>query len=162
MAPANDNTQQFTIQLPAGTKCTGGTNQNLCLASVTTTSGLGNCIIVSQAACLADTAASPLNTGQATDVRSGVGKRKRVKHPASADEEGSEPAPAKGGQTSPLKGDELKKDKRKEKKNKIHHNQRITGKRLCKFFSFVSPLYEICFLICELGSSRLSRLAKLT
>jgi len=114
VAPANDDMQQFTIQLPAGTKCTGGTNQNLCLASITTTSGLGNCVVVSQAADTADTARSPLNTSQATDVRSGVGKRKRVKRSVSADEEGSEPAPAKGDQSSPRKGDKLEKDKRKE------------------------------------------------
>lgn len=146
LAPANDDTQQFTIQLPAGTRCTGGSNQNLCLASIITTSGLENCVIVSQAVCAADNAASPLNTGQATDVRSGEGKRKREKYSSSADEEGSEPAPAEDGQTSLRKGDELNKDKRKEKKNKTHHNQRITGKRLCEFFLFVSPLYENCFL----------------
>jgi hypothetical protein len=164
MAPANDDIQQFTIQLPAGTKCTGGTNQNLCLASITTTSGLGNCVVVSQTADAVDTARSPLNTSQATDVRSGVGKRKRVKHLASGDEEGSEPAPAKDDKTSPRKGDKLKKDKRKEKKNKrvTRHNQRITGKRLCKFFLLVASLYESGFLTCELGSSRLSQLTKLT
>jgi len=143
MAPANDDTQQFTIQLPAGTKCTGGTNQNLCLASITTTSGLENCVVVSQAANAVDRARSPLNTSQAADVHSGVGKRKRVKRSPPADEEGSEPAPAKGDQTSPRKGDKLKKDKRKEKKDKgtTRHNQRITGKRF--------------------WSSRLSQLAKL-
>ncbi|KAN0125546.1 hypothetical protein V8E52_000753 [Russula decolorans] len=146
MAPANDDTQQFTIQLPAGIKCTGGTNQNLCLASITTTSGLGNCVVVSQAADAIDTARSPSNTSQATDVRSVVGKRMRVIRSATADdsEEGSEPAPAKGDQTSPRKGDKLKKANRKEKKNKkmTRHNQRITGKRI--------------------WSSRLSRLTKLT
>jgi hypothetical protein len=134
MAPANDGTQQFTIQLPVGTKCTGGTNQNLCLASVTTTSGLGNCVVVSQAADVVDAALSPLN---ASHANSGVGKRKRVKRSASASEEGSEPAYAKGDQTNLRKGDKdkLKKEKRKEKKNKgmSRHNRRITGKRFCKF-----------------------------
>ena len=137
MAPSNDDTQQFTIQLPAGTKCTGGTNQNLCLAAITTTSGLGNCVVVSQAADTVDTARSPLNTSQATEFRSVVGKLMRVMRPASADdsEEASEPAPAKGDETNPRKGENLKKDKRKEKKNKrvTRHNQRITGKRICKF-----------------------------
>lgn len=163
MAPANDDTQQFTIQLPAGNKCTGGTNQNLCLASITTTSGLGNCVVVSKTADAVDTARSPLNTSQATNVRSGVGKRKRVKRLASGDEEGSEPAPAKDDQTSPQKGDKLEKDKRKEKKNKrmTRHDQRITGKRFCKFFLLAASLYESGFLTCELGSSRLSRLTKL-
>jgi len=133
MAPANDDTRQFTIQLPAGTKCSGGTNENLCLASITTTSGLVNCVVVLQAANAVDTAWPPLDTYQATDVRSGVGKRKRVKRSASTDEEGLEPAPAKGDQASPRNGDKLK---RKEKKDKemTRHNQRITGKRFCKFF----------------------------
>ena len=140
MAPTNHDTQQFTIQLPAGTKCTGGTNQDLCLASITTISGLGNCVVVSQAADVVDTVRSPLDTRQATDVRSEVGKRKRVKRSASADEEGSEPAPANDDQTRPRKADKRKKDKRKKKKDKgtIHHNQRITGKRFCKFFMFVA------------------------
>lgn len=164
MAPANDDTRQFTAQLPAGTKCTGGTNQNLCLASITTTSGLGNCVVVSQASDAVDIARWPLNTSQATDVRNnGVGTRKRVEPSASADEEGAEPAPAKGDQTSSRKGGKLKKDKSKGKKDKrmTNHNRRITGKRFCKFFLLVASLYESDFLTCELGSSRLSQLAKL-
>ena len=158
MTPANDDTQQFTIQLPAETKCTGGTNQNLCFASDTMTSGLGNCVVVSQAAGAADAARSPLSTSQANDVRS-----QRVKRSASADEEGLEPTPAKGDQTGLRRGDTLKRDKRKEKKNKgmSRHDQRITGKRLCKFLLFVAS-YESGFLTCELGSSRLLRLSKLT
>ena len=34
--------------MPAGTKCTGGTSKNLCLASFVTTAGFGNCVVVSQ------------------------------------------------------------------------------------------------------------------
>ena len=34
--------------MPAGTKCTGGTSKNLCLASFVTTAGFGNCVAVSQ------------------------------------------------------------------------------------------------------------------
>ncbi|KAJ7907126.1 hypothetical protein B0H13DRAFT_1475681, partial [Mycena leptocephala] len=34
--------------LPAGTKCTGGKAQNLCLVSVKTTHGFGGCTVVSQ------------------------------------------------------------------------------------------------------------------
>ena len=127
MAPSNDDTQQFTIQLPAGTKCAGGTNQNLCLASITTTSGLGNCIVVSQAADAVDTGRSLLNAGRANDVRSGVRKRKSVKGPASAD------ASAKGDKTGLRKGNRIKNDKNKAV---TRHNQRITGKRLCKFSLF--------------------------
>jgi len=163
MALTNDDTQQLAIQLPAGTKCAGGTNQNLCLASITTTSGLGNCVVVSQAPDAIDPARSPLNPSQATDVRSGVGKRKRVKHPVSADEEEPKSAPAKGDQTSPRKGDKLKNNERKERGNKgmKGHNQRITGKRLCEFFSFLVFIVRERLLNCELGSSRLLRLSKL-
>ncbi|KAI0002115.1 hypothetical protein BJV74DRAFT_722801, partial [Russula compacta] len=46
--PTSDATQQLTVQLPANTKCTGGTSKNLCLASFTTTAGFGNCVVVSQ------------------------------------------------------------------------------------------------------------------
>ncbi|KAH8829686.1 hypothetical protein DL96DRAFT_1708805 [Flagelloscypha sp. PMI_526] len=49
-APSNVGSEQVTAQLPAGTKCTGGTNKNLCLVSVTTTAGFGNCVVVRQGA----------------------------------------------------------------------------------------------------------------
>ncbi|KAF8462642.1 hypothetical protein DFH94DRAFT_483758, partial [Russula ochroleuca] len=39
---------KLTVQLPEGTKCTGGTNKNLCLVSFTTTAGYGNCVVFSQ------------------------------------------------------------------------------------------------------------------
>lgn len=48
--PTNTGTQQLTVQLPAGTTCTGGTGKNLCLTSFTTTAGFGNCVVVSQGA----------------------------------------------------------------------------------------------------------------
>ncbi|KAI9465352.1 hypothetical protein BJY52DRAFT_682882 [Lactarius psammicola] len=47
--PTKVDTQQLTVQLPSGTKCTGGTGKNLCLASFITTAGFGNCVVVSQA-----------------------------------------------------------------------------------------------------------------
>ena len=42
--------QQLSVQIPADTKCIGGTCKNLCLASFTTTAGFENCVIVSQGA----------------------------------------------------------------------------------------------------------------
>jgi hypothetical protein len=37
-----------TGQLPSGIKCRGGEGQNCCLASLTTTAGYGNCVVVCQ------------------------------------------------------------------------------------------------------------------
>jgi hypothetical protein len=34
--------------MPAGTKCTGGKGKNLCLLSLTTDGGFGNCVVASQ------------------------------------------------------------------------------------------------------------------
>ncbi|KAI9441733.1 hypothetical protein H4582DRAFT_2118987 [Lactarius indigo] len=47
--PTSAGTEQLQVQLPSGTKCTGGTGKNLCLASFVTTAGFGNCVVVSQA-----------------------------------------------------------------------------------------------------------------
>ncbi|KAJ7888262.1 hypothetical protein B0H13DRAFT_1531228, partial [Mycena leptocephala] len=41
-------TLNLNLILPAGTKCTGGMTQNLCLVSVKTTHGFGGCTVVSQ------------------------------------------------------------------------------------------------------------------
>ncbi|KAG7095952.1 hypothetical protein E1B28_006636 [Marasmius oreades] len=40
--------EQITVQMPAGMKCTGGTAGNLCVMSFTTASGFGNCVVVAQ------------------------------------------------------------------------------------------------------------------
>jgi len=47
-APTEDISEQLTVQMPAGTNCTGGASGNLCLASFKTTAGFGNCVVVSQ------------------------------------------------------------------------------------------------------------------
>ncbi|KAI0302435.1 hypothetical protein B0F90DRAFT_1816628 [Multifurca ochricompacta] len=49
-APKTSSAQQIKVQLPPGTKCTGGPKKDLCLASFTTTAGFGNCVVVSQSA----------------------------------------------------------------------------------------------------------------
>ncbi|KAH9050869.1 hypothetical protein EDB83DRAFT_2226600 [Lactarius deliciosus] len=41
--PTSTGTEQLKVQLPSGTKCTGGTGKNLCLVSFATTSRFGNC-----------------------------------------------------------------------------------------------------------------------
>ncbi|KAI0319507.1 hypothetical protein OF83DRAFT_1082211 [Amylostereum chailletii] len=38
------------VQMPAGMTCTGGASGSLCLAQLTTLSGFGNCVVVSQGA----------------------------------------------------------------------------------------------------------------
>ncbi|KAJ7856906.1 hypothetical protein B0H13DRAFT_1641242, partial [Mycena leptocephala] len=46
--PTKVETDKIVFSLPAGTKCTGGKAQNLCLVSVKTTHGFGGCTVVSQ------------------------------------------------------------------------------------------------------------------
>lgn len=46
--PANTGSEQVTASLPPGTKCTGGKNKDLCLATVSTTAGFGNCVVIQQ------------------------------------------------------------------------------------------------------------------
>jgi len=48
LAPPAAGQAQIEVQLPSGTKCTGGKNKNLCLVSFTTKGGFGNCVAVSQ------------------------------------------------------------------------------------------------------------------
>lgn len=47
--PTTDGTQQLAVTMPAGTKCSGGKGKNLCLVSLTTDGGFGNCVVASQA-----------------------------------------------------------------------------------------------------------------
>jgi len=73
--PTSVATEQLTVQLPAGTKCSGGANKNLCLASFTTTAGFGNCVAVSQGAGAATGAAvAAPAAGKATPARKGAAK----------------------------------------------------------------------------------------
>ncbi|KDQ57284.1 hypothetical protein JAAARDRAFT_178938 [Jaapia argillacea MUCL 33604] len=53
-APTSDGTQQITVELPTGTKCTGGDAKDLCLVSFTTSAGFGNCVVVKQGAAKRD------------------------------------------------------------------------------------------------------------
>ncbi|EIM88837.1 uncharacterized protein STEHIDRAFT_53738 [Stereum hirsutum FP-91666 SS1] len=42
--PTTVGSDQVTVQMPAGTTCTGGAAGNLCLVSFKTTAGFGNCV----------------------------------------------------------------------------------------------------------------------
>jgi len=48
--PAGSGSQDVTVQLPAGTKCTGGTTKNKCLVQFVTSAKFGNCVVVQQGA----------------------------------------------------------------------------------------------------------------
>ncbi|KAJ7065489.1 hypothetical protein C8F01DRAFT_1125759 [Mycena amicta] len=49
-APKTNGNDLVTLELPAGTKCTGGKSGNLCLLSVKSTASFGGCTLVSQLA----------------------------------------------------------------------------------------------------------------
>jgi hypothetical protein len=46
-APNKVGDVQITVRMPAGTKCTGGADGNLCLVSFKSAGGFGNCMVVS-------------------------------------------------------------------------------------------------------------------
>ncbi|CAE6517038.1 unnamed protein product [Rhizoctonia solani] len=46
--PKVGQTAQLSVQLPAGTKCTGGASKDSCLVSFKSASGFGNCVVVKQ------------------------------------------------------------------------------------------------------------------
>ncbi|KAH7332850.1 hypothetical protein B0J17DRAFT_536599, partial [Rhizoctonia solani] len=46
--PKVGQTAQLSVELPAGTKCTGGASKDLCLVSFKSASGFGNCVVVKQ------------------------------------------------------------------------------------------------------------------
>ncbi|KAI0630884.1 hypothetical protein C8Q77DRAFT_233104 [Trametes polyzona] len=54
-APKNVGSQEVIVQLPEGSRCTGGTSGDLCLVAFTTTSGFGNCVVVQTPATAAST-----------------------------------------------------------------------------------------------------------
>lgn len=46
--PPDASSEQVTASLPPGMKCTGGKNKDLCLASMVTSAGFGNCVVIKQ------------------------------------------------------------------------------------------------------------------
>ncbi|KAF7371199.1 hypothetical protein MSAN_00755400 [Mycena sanguinolenta] len=68
--PSSDGTDQVKLTLPAGTKCTGGKEGNLCLLSVKTTAGFGACTVVQQ---LASSPASTTASASASAATTGTG-----------------------------------------------------------------------------------------
>jgi len=86
-APANVGNAQITVQMPAGTTCTGGKAGNRCLVSFKSAGGFGNCVVVSSGAAKAGAAtakvatkASKNNRRHARDFLAGLAeKREYVK-----------------------------------------------------------------------------------
>ncbi|OBZ67525.1 hypothetical protein A0H81_12584 [Grifola frondosa] len=71
-SPTDVGSQPLTVQLPAGTTCTGGTAGNLCLMSLTTAGKFGNCVVVQQGATTAAStgSANATSTDSATSTNS--------------------------------------------------------------------------------------------
>jgi len=76
LAPTAAGSQQLTVELPAGTTCTGGTDKNLCLVQFITAGGFGNCIAVQQggAAAASGASAAPAASSAATVASSAAPK----------------------------------------------------------------------------------------
>ncbi|KAF8507606.1 hypothetical protein JB92DRAFT_2734891 [Gautieria morchelliformis] len=69
--PTNVGSQPLVVQLPAGTKCTGGKAGNLCMMALKTTAGFGNCVVVKQGGAAANaSAAAPAAAANASTVDS--------------------------------------------------------------------------------------------
>jgi len=69
--PTNVGSEPLTVKLPDGTVCNGGKDGNRCLLSLTTTSGFGNCVVLtSSAASDAVPAAAESTTAKSTAATS--------------------------------------------------------------------------------------------
>ena len=116
--PTSDATEPLTVQLPANTKCTGGTSKNLCLASFTTTAGFGNCVVVSQGSGPANGSSSP---AQSNRVRTGAAKGMR-RAPAADQKDGS-------SHDKQAKAEGKKDDNSKDKKVSAKDDVKVKGQK---------------------------------
>jgi len=79
-APQNTGSQDVVAKLPPGTKCAGGAKKNKCLAQFVTTSGFGNCVVVSQGADAGvEGADDPASTKKKEGKNKGSGKKGQKK-----------------------------------------------------------------------------------
>lgn len=85
-APKAAGSEQLTVQMPAGTKCTGGNAGNLCLMSFTTDGGFGNCVVAQQGgaapggAAAANTTAPPAGAAGGKQAAKAVVKNVAVRN----------------------------------------------------------------------------------
>jgi len=106
----NKGSQDVVAKLPTGTKCTGGSTKNKCLVQFVTTSGFGNCVVVSQGG------AGDNNPpkARAAGPRIGVDISDRgVDAPASTLNEATKGGKNDGGKGQQKKGDGKRKQKKK-------------------------------------------------
>ncbi|KAF5379904.1 hypothetical protein D9757_007184 [Collybiopsis confluens] len=67
--PSTDDSEQIVASMPAGIQCTGGASGNLCLMSMKTTFGFGNCVVVQQGASSSNsTSTSTADAAAGSDV----------------------------------------------------------------------------------------------
>jgi len=124
--PTSDATEQVTAQLPSGTTCSGGSGKDLCLVSLTTSAGFGNCVVVKQG----PGGVNPASPQGRSAVFFPTGAAKGVNRRS--------PSPVNGGDPSPpavsgngVKGEtgDVKKSENKNKKGKKKNNKN-KGKNL--------------------------------
>ena len=94
--PASTGTQQLTIKMPAGTTCTGGKSKNLCLMSLTTDGGFGNCVVAQQGGTAA---------GKSSTVATGVAASGAAAGNATTADISSCPSDKKGKKNDAVKND---------------------------------------------------------
>ncbi|KAG8998492.1 hypothetical protein FRB94_000592 [Tulasnella sp. JGI-2019a] len=83
-SPTTVGSVPITVQLPAGTTCTGGAAGDLCLASFTSAGGFGNCVVVKQAGAAASTTAAAAATTAATGATGTAATGKHHHHQKAA------------------------------------------------------------------------------
>ena len=119
------------MQMPAGTKCTGGTSKNLCLASFVTTAGFGNCVAVSQGS--SNDAAPPASNNSANDAATPPSVAK-----------GKPQDNAAGNKTETAAGDKHKHKGDSAGSKAANATRRSANfKRNCEFFLDLAPVREV-------------------
>jgi len=108
----NSGSDDVVAQLPAGTKCTGGAAKNKCLVQFVTTSGFGNCVVVSQGPGAGNNN-KPLKARDAGPRIGIVISGRAVDAPAGADKKSKDQGGKKnGGKDEQKKGDGKGKQKK--------------------------------------------------
>ena len=114
--------------MPAGTKCTGGTSKNLCLASFVTTAGFGNCVAVSQG-----------SNNDAAPPTSGNSEKDATTPPSVA--KGKPQDNAAGSKTETAAGDKHKHKGDSAGSKATNATRRSASyKRNCEFFPDLAPV----------------------
>ncbi|KAL0574498.1 hypothetical protein V5O48_007473 [Marasmius crinis-equi] len=92
--------EEITVQMPKGAKCTGGASGNLCLMRFMTLSGFGNCVVVKQGGANGGNNTDPGAAGGAKDGNNGAVEGGKD----GAGDDGKTSGGAKDGQTGAANG----------------------------------------------------------